>query len=282
MAARAIHTAQDAGGAFVVVDCAAYSAEELDAALFGASARSHGDFPRGLERVSRRSLLHEASGGTLYLKNLAEAPTRVQARLARILRDREAVLAETDAAIEFDVRPMAAVDPGFDGVVAEGRVRDDLFRRVSVIRVDMPPLRNRREDIPALANYFVRLICAELGVPPKTLSRPALSLVSALPWHGNATELRALLDGVVRGLQGGRAIGLEDVLAHVRLDGGSVVFASGGTLRQARARFEREYIAAVLEQHHGRISDAAKALGIQRTNLYRKIRALRVARSRAR
>jgi two-component system nitrogen regulation response regulator NtrX len=107
-------------------------------------------------------------------------------------------------------------------------------------------------------------------------------LVSALPWHGNATELRALLEGVVRGLQGGRAIGLEDVLAHVRLDGGSVVFASGGTLRQARARFEREYIAAVLEQHHGRISDAAKALGIQRTNLYRKIRALRVARSRAR
>jgi two-component system nitrogen regulation response regulator NtrX len=84
----------------------------------------------------------------------------------------------------------------------------------------------------------------------------------------------------VTGLQGGRGIGREDVLAHVRLDGGSTGTARGGTLRQARARFEREYIAAVLEQHQGRISDAAKALGIQRTNLYRKMRSLRVNREK--
>jgi two-component system, NtrC family, nitrogen regulation response regulator NtrX len=159
-------------------------------------------------------------------------------------------------------------------------VRDDLFRRLSVIRIDMPPLRNRREDIPALANYFLRDICAALRVPPKTLSRSALSLIAALPWRSNAVELRSLLDSVVASLDGSRAIALEDVLAHVRLDGGSTVFANGGTLKQARNRFEREYIAAVLEQHHGRISDAAKALGIQRTNLYRKMRSLRVTRSR--
>ena len=113
-------------------------------------------------------------------------------------------------------------------------------------------------------------------MPPKTVSRAALSLISALPWPGNAVELRALLEAVVNGLQGGRGIGLEDLLAHVRLDGGSVGVAGGGTLKQARARFEREYIANILEQHHGRISDAAKALGIQRTNLYRKMRSLRV------
>ena len=82
------------------------------------------------------------------------------------------------------------------------------------------------------------------------------------------------------GLAGGRNIGLEDLLAHVRLDGGAVVYSNGGTLRQARARFEREYIAAVLEQHHGRISEAAKVLGIQRTNLYRKMRSLKVNRER--
>ena len=175
---------------------------------------------------------------------------------------------------------MAGVDPAFDAALQEGRVRDDLFRRLSVIRIDMPPLRSRREDIPALANYFVREICAVLRVPPKTLSRPALSLIAALPWRGNAVELRALLESVVAGLAGGRGIGLEDVLAHVRLDGGAVVFGKGGTLRQARARFEREYIAAVLEQHRGRISEAAKALGIQRTNLYQKMRSLKVARDR--
>ncbi len=289
VAARAIHvqqTGREAG--FVPVDCAAYDADELDAMLFGAVAahksaaggeRGH-DAGRGLERVSRRGLLHDALGGTLYLQHIADAPTRVQVRLARVLRDREAILAETGEAIDFDVRPMAGVDAAIDSAVAEGRVREDLYRRLSVIRIDMPPLRNRREDIPALANFFVREICASQRVPPKTLSRSALSLISALPWRGNAIELRALLESVVSGPESGRAIALEDVLTHVRLDGGSVVFANGGTLKQARARFERDYIATVLEQHHGRISDAAKALGIQRTNLYRKMRSLRVARIR--
>jgi len=159
-------------------------------------------------------------------------------------------------------------------------VRDDLFRRLSVIRIDMPALRNRHEDIPALANHFVREICAGRRVGAKTLSRAALSLIAALPWRGNANELRTLLEGAVASLADGRGIGIEDVLAHVRLDGGSVVFANGGTLRQARARFEREYITATLEQHHGRITDAAKSLGIQRTNLYRKMRSLRVNRTR--
>jgi two-component system nitrogen regulation response regulator NtrX len=93
-------------------------------------------------------------------------------------------------------------------------------------------------------------------------------------------ELRTFIESVVTGSPGGRGIGLEDVLANVRLDGGSAVFSNGGTLRQARARFEREYIAAVLEQHQGRISDAAKTLGIQRTNLYRKMRSLRVIAGR--
>jgi two-component system nitrogen regulation response regulator NtrX len=144
----------------------------------------------------------------------------------------------------------------------------------------MPPLRNRREDIPALANYFVREICASLRLPPKTLSRPALSLLAAMPWRGNAAELRTLLEAVVTGLQGGRGIGLEDLLLHVRLDGGPVVFSEGGTLKQARARFEKDYIAATLEQHRGRISEAARALGIQRTNLYRKMRSLKVLRNK--
>jgi DNA-binding NtrC family response regulator len=280
--ARAIHAAQDgSGGAFVAVDCGACDGEELNRQLFGAAGANGADpLARDLERVSRFSRLYEATGGTLYLQNIAEAPAKVQSRLARVLRDREAVLAENDAAVSIDVRPIAAADPGFENAVQDGRVRDDLFRRLSVIRIDMPPLRGRREDIPALANFFLRQICASLRVPPKTLSRPALSLIAALPWRGNAAELRALLESVVTSLQGGRGIGLEDVLTHVRLDGGSVVFTHGGTLRQARARFERDYIAAVLEQHHGRISDAAKALGIQRTNLYRKMRALRVTRER--
>jgi two-component system nitrogen regulation response regulator NtrX len=282
VAARAIHAMQHVGeGAFVSVDCAACDGEELDAELFGPTGRAQRDeASRGLERVSRQGRLFKAGGGTLYLQNVADASTRVQARLARLLRDREAVLTETGETIGFDVRPMAGVDPGFDGAVQEGRVREDLFRRLSVIRIEMPPLRSRREDIPALANSFLREICASLRLPPKTLSRSALSLLSALHWRGNAAELRQLLDTIVTGMQGGRGIALEDVLAHVKLDGGGGLLSSGGTLKQARARFEREYIASVLEQHRGRISEAARALGIQRTNLYRKMRSLKVGRDR--
>jgi two-component system nitrogen regulation response regulator NtrX len=280
-AARAIHQLQDGdNAAFVAVNCAAHDGDELDALLFGPPARAQAgeQASRGLEKVSRQGRLHDARGGTIYLQNLSDAPTRVQARLARLLRDREATLAETSLPIGFDVRPIAGVDPGFDSAVQDGRVRDDLFRRVSVICIDMPSLRNRREDIPALANYFLREICGSLRVPAKTMSRSALSLLSALPWRGNATELRSVLESVVTGLQGGRGIALEDLLAHVRLDGGSLFHSTGGTLKQARARFERDYIAAVLGHHRGRISEAAKALGIQRTNLYRKMRSLRVAR----
>jgi DNA-binding NtrC family response regulator len=289
-AARAIHAAQTGGARrFVSINCAAYDSEQLDALLFGQTANhgqggeTHGTGDvlqsRGLERIAKTSRLHEARNGTLYLQNVAEASARVQARLARVLRDREAIIGgDGQGAVSFDVRPMAGVDHGFDTAVQEGRIRDDLARRLSVIQIEMPPLRNRREDIPALANSFLRAICGASGVPPKTLSRPALALIAALPWRGNAIELRALLESVVNGLQGGKNIGLEDVLAHVRLDGGSAVLDHGGTLKQARARFEREYIAAVLEQHHGRISGAARALGIQRTNLYRKMRSLRVGR----
>jgi DNA-binding NtrC family response regulator len=279
---RAIHAAQNgASGPFIQVDCAAHEPDQLDTELFGRAGPVAGEPPgNGPERISRNSRLFEANRGTLYLHNIVEAPTRVQARLARVLRDREALIADTGEITPLDVRPMAAVDPAFETAVKEGRVREDLFRRLSVIRIDVPPLRNRREDIPALANYFLRDICAGLRLPPKTLSRPALSILSALPWRGNAGELRSLLESVASASAGGRGVGLEDVLAHVRLDGGAVVFSNSGTLRQARLRFEREYIASVLEQHKGRISDAAKALGIQRTNLYRKMRSLRIARDR--
>jgi DNA-binding NtrC family response regulator len=178
--------------------------------------------------------------------------------------------------MRFDVRMMAGVDASVDAAVQDGRIRSDLFKRLSAIRIDMPPLRSRREDIPALANYFLREICGSRRLPPKALSRPALSLIAALPWHGNAIELHAMLEGIVAGLSGGKGIGLEDVLAHVRLDGGALTSAHEGTLRQARARFESDYIARVVAEHHGRITDAARALGIRRTNLYRKMRSLKV------
>jgi two-component system nitrogen regulation response regulator NtrX len=175
----------------------------------------------------------------------------------------------------MDVRAVAGVDPQFEQVAGEGRLNDDLYRRLSMIRIDMPPLRSRREDIPPIANYFLRGICATLNVAPKTLSRSALSLIAALPWRGNAPELREVLETVASSSDE-ISISLEAVLGSVRIDGGSVVFSTRRTLRHAHAQFEREYIATVLEQHRGSVSDAARALGIERTNLYRKLRRLKV------
>ena len=277
--ARTIHSAQPDAITFVSVDCAARDADELETELFGTAAQSTGgSFPR-LESISQNSRVYRAVGGTLYLENIAAASARVQGRLARVLRDREAILVETGSRTALDVRPIAAVDPAGDRAVEEGRVRDDLFKRLSVLRIDVPPLRSRREDIPDLANHFLREICPAAHVLPKALSAPAMALIAALPWRGNAAELRTTLEKIVAGLGSRRGIGLEDVLTHVRLDSGSSIDAHG-TLRQARARFEREYIKAVLEQKEGRVSHAAKVLGIQRTNLYRKIRSLGLERAK--
>jgi DNA-binding NtrC family response regulator len=272
--AHAIHDRQtQRPGPFVTVDCGAFEAADLEAALFGGTP---GDM-QDLERVARGSLVDRANGGTLYLQNVSEASARVQAKLARILRDCEARSVESGSRVPIDVRPMAGVEPDVEESVRDGRIRDDLFRRIAAMRVDVPALRNRRDDIPELANYFVQEICTRMHTSAKVLTEAAHILIGALPWRGNATELRRLLESVMRAMNGQRHIGVEDILAQLRLEA-PVVSPNGGTLRQARARFEREYITAVLDQHRGRVPDAARTLGIQRTNLYRKMRSLHVGR----
>src|SRR4029434_2950453 len=120
--------------------------------------------------------------------------------------------------LELDVRPIAAVDPGFESAVEEGRLRRDLYDRLSLIRIELPPLRQRREDVPFLANYFLKEICRANGAPLKTLTRSAVTLLGSLPWRGNAPELRALLERLVLLTPHG-SIRLEDVLSQVRIDG---------------------------------------------------------------
>ena len=281
MLARVIHgNGRRPDAPFVTVDCSNATPQDLEHELFGLVSQRRVDGHeerRVLERISRNSRLVEASGGTLFLQNLTDMPIRVQAKLHRVLRDREAVLASDRSRIELDVRPVSTVEPGFETAVEEGRLRRDLYDRLSLIRLELPPLRQRREDVPFLANHFLKEICRAHGAPIKTLTRSALTLLAALPWRGNAPELRALLERLVLLMPHG-SLRLEDVLSQVRLDGSEVASIGGTTLREARLRFERDYIAAVVRQHHGRMGDAAQALGIQRTNLYRKLRQLNVAK----
>ncbi len=144
--------------------------------------------------------------------------------------------------------------------MARGELRADLVETMGVVRVQLPPLRQRTEDIPLLATHFLKESCRRNGVPAKMFSRSALTLLAALPWPGNMAELRALTERlsviITRGL-----LLLEDVLANVRLEGAEALGGPSGTLREARERFERDYVASVLQHHRGRMGDAAITLG---------------------
>jgi DNA-binding NtrC family response regulator len=262
---------------FVAVDCAG-APQELEGHLFGLL----GDRPPmagqpSVERVTRDSAISRALGGTLFLRHLPEASARVQARLARLLRDRELTI-DGRSVVPLDLRLIASMPSDVNALVADGRMLDDLVGRVAQVKLEMPTLRQRPEDIPLLAVHFARQAGANDKTPSKGFSRSALALLSALPWHGNATELATFIDTLHRSVAR-RIIQIEDVLGRASLDGFTTRVDTTGSLREARARFERECISAVLLRHHGRMGDAAKALGIQRTNLYRKIRQLKVPRA---
>ena len=257
---------------YVEVDCRDRNAVEHG--LFGTPSED------GLtDQISHGSALHEALDGTLVLRDLPELPARLQVRLARILRDREVLVAGpagTQRIGSVSVRPIGTMAVG-----AEEQIVPELHSKVGQTTIQLPPLRDRREDIPAIVRYQLADVCAAQGLPPKSASTQAVELLTALPWRGNTIELREVLKQLARKVPG-RLIRLSDVLGHIRLDGRTQTTTFHGlTLKEARERFEREYVSAVLEHHHGRMSEAAKALGIQRTNLYRKVRQLSVARRRA-
>jgi DNA-binding NtrC family response regulator len=278
MLAREIHDRSVGPDApFVRVNCSEGPGDELEMVIFGTVDPAHGEATdrRRVERVTTDGALVSARGGTLYLAHVAEAPERVQARLARVLRDAEVIVGVSRRAVPLDLRPIASAAPGWDGSVAEGGVRDDLARRVASSRVDVPPLRDRRDDLPLLAACLLDQACRGQNIALKSIDPAAMSLLAALPWRGNGPELAAVLGALSR-LAPGPVIKIEHVLSSVTLDGAARKLPPSGTLRDARVRFEHDYITMVIEQHHGRIPDAARALGLQRTNLYRKMRLLKI------
>ena len=282
--ARAIHErSARAGGPFVAMYCDTIEPAHIETELFGragAAAARPGTSAPPVERVQPGALLHRAAGGTLYLRQIEEMPDRVQARLARVLRDREVRISHGNRAEPLDIRPIAAVDSHIDHHVSDGRVRFDLYRRLAGSTIPIPPLRDRREDIAPLATYLLERVCRGADIAVKTITTSALSVLGALPWRGNARELLSLIEALAMKVPA-TEIDLDAVLALVQLDAAASRAAAvgfKGTLREARAHFEREYIAAVLAQHQGKIPEAARVLGIQRTNLYRKLRSLHLSR----
>jgi len=263
---------------FIHLDCSEVNARDLETMLFGCAWVETGN--RGgrqrFERTSEAGLLYQALGGTLFLANPTDLPAGAQVRLTRVLRDAETIAAKSRRPNRAAVRLMMSCDPTWDDAVREGRISSDLSRQVAAQRIDVPPLRDRRKDIPGLAALMLKDASAAAQVAVKTIEPPALALLMALPWPGNVRQLRTLLHGVAAKVQHG-SLRLEDLLRSVHFETMAQTLVVAGTLREARARFEHDYILSVLEHHGGRIGDAAKALGIERTNLYRKMRALRVS-----
>lgn len=260
------------GRPFVEFDCSSPHAKE--SVLFGCDQRRN--TVHGLDIVTDHSALFASFGGTLLLTHVPELPGRLQSRLARIFRDGEVSVQRRNGSETFEVvnvRPIATMDP----TTGDDRLDALLRVRLSETVIAVPPLRKRKDDIPSLTRHLLADICSSLNLPVKVTSRQANQLLCALPWKGNITELSGLMRLLVMKVHG-RVIRQADVLRNIRLDDAQSAVIYDGSLKEARERFERDYVAFVLAQHDYRMAEAAKALGIQRTNLYRKVRQLSVKR----
>ena len=274
--ARELHErARRPAAAFIHVACASGDPARLDSLLFGAAPDTA---PSDLEWVSPDSQLAAACGGTLFLQDAVDVPAALQARLARVARDGEVRLAGQPVAT--NLRFVASAAPGIEAEVHANRFRSDLYRRLSTSRIDLPLLRERPDDVPVLASRILEDWCVAQGAAVRTFTQPALALLAALTWPGNVAELKAVVERAAKETSHD-VIQIEDVLPALNLDRAPARFTPAGELREARLRFERDYISAVLQHHGWRMADAAETLGIQRPNLYRKARQLGIPLTRA-
>ena len=269
--ARQFHGLSRAAFAFVAVDC---GADDVDRHLFGEPEPLA---PPDLESVSADCRIAAARGGTVFLQNIGELPAAVQARLARIARDGEVRI--DGEPVPTGIRLVASASSDVDADVQQHRVRGDLYRRLSAVRIDLPPLSARRGDVPVIASRLLEDRCAARELPRRAFTDAALALLAALTWPGNLAELRDVVDCVAADGSDG-LIQIENLLPVLRLDRAPAPFKPAGELREARLRFERDYIAAVLQHHGWQMAAAAQTLGIQRPNLYRKARQLGIPLTR--
>ena len=270
--ARALHASSRPGEPFVVVDCASADPGDIERCLFGAAAAARGS--QDLETVGPDAAVVRAGDGTLYVDTIDELPASAQRRLARVLRDAEVRVGDARTPSAAGFRLVGATSKDLEAEAREGRFRSELLRRFG-IRLTVPPLRLRAPDMPVILQRLAR----EAGRPDVVVTAPAVAVLAAMPWPGNIDELAGVFGRILDATDG--TVRQEDVLGHLPIQGSFSRPDLTASLREARRRFERDYIAAVLERHQWRMSDAARTLGIERANLYRKTRQLGITRGRS-
>lgn len=266
--AQRLHEQAHAAAPVEAVDCGAGGSRELERVLFGSPSSNGASHP--LETVSADCAVVRLAAGTLVLENVDQLPASTQRRLARVMRDAEVRVPRSRMPVVTDFRLIAITSLDLQGEARDGRFRLDLLRRLAACRIDVLPLRQRSADIGD--------ILEALPLAHAELSPPAITVLTSLPWPGNIDELLEFVDALDHNSAPGQMVTAEDVLRHLPMQGSLARLDLTAGLREARRRFERDYIAAVLERHRWSMSDAARTLGIERANLYRKTRQLGIAR----
>jgi DNA-binding NtrC family response regulator len=263
--ARAVHESSRRKGAFVAVNCAAIPQELVESELFGHTGQAFTG-----AKTARAGLFESADGGTIFLDEIGELPLTMQPKLLRVLQEGAIRRVGADRETPVEVRVIAATNRDLEKEVAEGRFREDLYWRLNVIQLHIPPLRERAFDIPLLVEHFLTK-AARGGSQPLEIAPETLALLTAYPWHGNVRELENTIERAVA-LTTGAILTPEDLPERIRRSGGSsALLAKARNGHLTLAELEREYILEILRQTGGNKSRAAEILDLDRKTLYRKL-----------
>ena len=276
LTARTLHgQSSRANGPFVVINAAAMTPDRMETELFGVE-QTNGAQPRKV------GALEEAHGGTLFIDEIADMPRETQNKILRVLVDQTFQRVDGSTKVAVDVRIVSSSSRNIEAEISAGRFREDLYHRLSVVPIRVPPLADRREDIPDLVNYFMEQISQSTGLPQRTIGADAMAVLQSHDWPGNVRQLRNNVERLMI-LAGGDPNAVIDA-SMLPQDVGSMVPSmpngSGGEqlmglpLREARELFEREYLLAQISRFGGNISRTAEFVGMERSALHRKLKAL--------
>jgi len=266
LVARTIHERSPrSGGPFVTLNCAAVPAELIESELFG---HEKGSFTGASGRHIGK--FEQADRGTIFLDEIGDMPLNMQAKLLRVLEEGEIERIGGEKPIAVNVRVVVATHRDLEARVREEKFRQDLFHRIYVFPLALPPLRERREDIPALVEHFAAQVCAQNGWKPVPFSDDAIKALQSHSWPGNIRELRNMVERLMLLATEGQVDGATVQMAFPRGGTAAATGSGSGPLADRVASFEREVILAEVKRSHNNMSLAAKTLGLERSHLYKK------------
>jgi two-component system nitrogen regulation response regulator NtrX len=273
LVARAIHAQSLRKDAmFVDVNCAAIPEDLIESELFG---HRTGAFPGAAS--DKEGKFQKSDGGTLFLDEVGDMSLKTQSKVLRTLDEGRFVPVGEEEPVTADVRVIAATNKNLEDEISKGNFREDLFYRLNVIPFYVPPLRERKEDIPQLARLFVKEFSQTYNRRPKEMTEDAIDALSRYSWPGNVRELRNVIERVVIMNPAVAKLERKHLPTLVFRDGGRRTAGDFPSLHEARSAYERDYILKKLDENSGNVSRTAEVLGLERSHMYRKMKALGIA-----